>query len=179
MSRCDDEALTTLPSDGHSMPLCPLGSRLSLPKDANGYTTAFECLALDAFGDFPSLSSLLCLILGGDFDPPHELGETRQWCLRETRHLCVRHAGRKRQVEYRVCVQRVLVYSAKVAMFNDPFWFQILIGTVATLTGQASNCCVSSRWRKASSHSSHGTFAPVCTRTRSAKWLSRIPSCVQ
>ena len=67
------------------------------------------------------------LILGGVLNPPHELGETRQWCLRETRQLCLRHAGRTRQVGHRVCVQRVLVYSGKVAIFNDPFWFQILM----------------------------------------------------
>ena len=66
------------------------------------------------------------------------------------------------------------MYSAKVAMLNDPFWFQILIGTVSTLTGQANNCCVSSRWRKASSHFSDGRFAPVCIIVGQIRWSMSV-----
>ena len=38
--------------------------------------------------------------------------------------------ARHDNIEHRVCVQTVLVYSVKVAMFNDPFWFRLLFGTV-------------------------------------------------
>ena len=60
MSRCNDEALTTPSSDGHSMPLCPLESRLSLPSMPMGTPQLSNALLfLDAFGngDFPSFSS--------------------------------------------------------------------------------------------------------------------------
>ena len=50
--------------------------------------------------------------------------------------VCGMPAGHD-NIEHRVCVQRV-PDSAKVEMFNDHFWFQILVGTVSTLTGQTT-----------------------------------------
>ena len=92
--------------------------------------------------------------------PPHELVMARlltlsvttasahlssSVCAKRGSCVCGMRAG-TRQVEHRVCVQTALVYSAKVAMPNDPSWFQVLSGTVSTLTGQANSCLVSSRW---------------------------------
>ena len=54
-------------------------------------------------------------------------------CAKRDSCVCGMPAGHDK-VEHRVCAQRVVVCSAKVAMFNDPFWFQIL--SVCITVGQ-------------------------------------------
>ena len=84
-------------------------------------------------------------ILRHQDSPSRSSSPSRGVCAKRDSYVCGMPAGHDK-VEHRVCVQRVLVCSAKVAMFNDPFWFQILFGTVSALTGQANNCWVSSSW---------------------------------
>ena len=63
-------------------------------------------------------------------------------------------------------MQRVLVYSAEVVMFNDPFWFQILFATVSTLT-HAKSCWAREEHPRTPQGHSHmsallGKFAGRC-----------------
>ena len=89
-------------------------------------------------------------------------------CAKRGSCVCGMPAGHDK-IEHRFCVQTAQVYLAKVALFNDPLWFQILFGSISTLTGQASNCCVSLHAGERHLRTPPtGTFAPACPRTRSA-----------
>ena len=61
-------------------------------------------------------------ILRHQDSPSRSSSPSRGVCAKRDSYVCGMPAGHDK-VEHRVCVQRVLVYSAKVAMFNDPFWF--------------------------------------------------------